>query len=77
MTAALAFARASGLAPEETLKLAVAAGAMNVTRHGLGSGDAEAIEQVRKLAQDMAAKEPEAAARVLRGWLAESKERSL
>ena len=36
MTAALAFARASGLAPEETLKLAVAAGAMNVTRHGLG-----------------------------------------
>ena len=41
MTAALAFAQASGLAPEETLKLAVAAGAMNVTRHGLGSGDAD------------------------------------
>jgi flagellar biosynthesis/type III secretory pathway M-ring protein FliF/YscJ len=39
--------------------------------------DAEAIEQVRQLAQDMAAKEPEAAARVLRGWLADSKERSL
>jgi flagellar M-ring protein FliF len=41
------------------------------------SPDAEAIEQVRKLAQDMAAKEPEAAARVLRSWLTESKERSL
>jgi len=39
--------------------------------------DAEAIEQVRQLAQEMAAKEPEAAARVLRGWLAESKERPL
>jgi flagellar biosynthesis/type III secretory pathway M-ring protein FliF/YscJ len=39
--------------------------------------DAEAIEQVRQLAQDMATKEPEAAARVLRSWLAESKERSL
>jgi len=46
MTAALAFARATGRAPEETLKLAVAAGAMNVTRHGLGSGDAEAIERL-------------------------------
>jgi 1-phosphofructokinase len=46
MTAALAFARASGLPPEEMLKLGVAAGAMNVTRHGLGSGDAEAIEQL-------------------------------
>jgi 1-phosphofructokinase len=46
MTAALALAQASGLSPEETMKLAVAAGAMNVTRHGLGSGDAEAIEQL-------------------------------
>jgi flagellar biosynthesis/type III secretory pathway M-ring protein FliF/YscJ len=39
--------------------------------------DAEAIEQVRKLAQDMATKEPEAAARVLRNWLGQSKEREL
>ena len=46
MTAALAFAQASGMAPDDALKLAVAAGAMNVTRHGLGSGDAEAIEQL-------------------------------
>ena len=39
--------------------------------------DAEAIEQVRQLAQDMASKEPEAAARVLRGWLSDAKERTL
>jgi len=39
--------------------------------------DAEAIEQVRQLAQEMASKEPEAAARVLRGWLSDSKERAL
>ncbi|HET8934181.1 MAG TPA: flagellar basal-body MS-ring/collar protein FliF [Polyangiales bacterium] len=38
------------------------------------SPDAEAVEQVRQLAQDMASKEPEAAARVLRGWLNEGKE---
>ena len=35
--------------------------------------DAEAVEQVRQLAMQMAAKEPEAAARVLRGWLNEGK----
>jgi 1-phosphofructokinase len=46
MTAALAFARASALTPEQTMRLAVAAGAMNVTRHGLGSGDAKAIEKL-------------------------------
>jgi flagellar M-ring protein FliF len=33
--------------------------------------DEQAIEQVRKLASDMASSEPEAAARVLRNWLAE------
>jgi 1-phosphofructokinase len=43
MTAALAFARIEGSSPSETLRHAVAAGAVNVTRHGLGSGDAEAI----------------------------------
>jgi 1-phosphofructokinase len=43
MTAALAFARVEGSSPSETLRHAVAAGAVNVTRHGLGSGDAEAI----------------------------------
>lgn len=34
--------------------------------------DEEAIEQVRLLASEMASNEPEAAARVLRGWLAEA-----
>jgi 1-phosphofructokinase len=43
MTAALAFGRASGMDAVEALRLSVAAGAMNVTRHGLGSGEAAAI----------------------------------
>lgn len=37
MTAGLAAASVRGLPPEETLRLACAAGAANVTRHGLGS----------------------------------------
>jgi 1-phosphofructokinase len=48
MTAALAFARASGLETEPTLRLAAAAGAMNVTRHGLGTGHIEHIREVAK-----------------------------
>jgi 1-phosphofructokinase len=51
MTAALAHARAEGLAPDAALALAVGAGAMNVTRHGLGSGDAEAIAQLSRNVQ--------------------------
>jgi 1-phosphofructokinase len=43
MTAGLAAARLRGLGPEDTLKLASAAGAANVTRHGLGSGSADLI----------------------------------
>jgi flagellar biosynthesis/type III secretory pathway M-ring protein FliF/YscJ len=35
--------------------------------------DNEAIEKVRQLASEMASKEPEAAARILRGWLADAK----
>jgi 1-phosphofructokinase len=46
MTAALAVAVARGLDPESSLRLAAAAGALNVTRHGLGSGRADAIAQL-------------------------------
>lgn len=43
MTAGLAAAMRQGLGHEDTLRLASAAGAANVTRHGLGSADAELI----------------------------------
>jgi flagellar biosynthesis/type III secretory pathway M-ring protein FliF/YscJ len=33
----------------------------------------EAVEQVRQMAADLASREPEAAARVIRGWLTEGK----
>jgi 1-phosphofructokinase len=46
MTAALAVATARDLDATETLRLAAAAGAVNVTRHGLGSGRADAIAQL-------------------------------
>ncbi|MDX6378939.1 MAG: 1-phosphofructokinase, partial [Gaiellaceae bacterium] len=43
MTAALAVGLARKQSGEELLRIAVAAGAVNVTRHGLGSGDLDAI----------------------------------
>jgi 1-phosphofructokinase len=46
MTAALAVARARGLGPEDALRLATAAAAVNVTRHGLASGCLETIDQL-------------------------------
>lgn len=46
MTAALAVATARGLDATEALRLAGAAGAVNVTRHGLGTGRADAIAQL-------------------------------
>lgn len=56
MTAGLAAALNQGLDAEETLRLASAAGAANVTRHGLGSADSNTIPglaervEVRKVA---------------------------
>lgn len=46
MAAALAVAIAQNRGPVETLQLAAAAGATNVTRHGLGSGHRDSIEKI-------------------------------
>lgn len=46
MTAALAYACAAGLDARDTLRLATAAGALNVTRHGRGTGRAEDMQSL-------------------------------
>jgi 1-phosphofructokinase len=46
MTAALAAGTASGLDAEATLRLAVAAGAVNVTRHGLAGADGDVVRRL-------------------------------
>jgi 1-phosphofructokinase len=46
MTAAFAVSLAHGAALDDALCLAMAAGALNVTRHGLATGHADAIEQL-------------------------------
>lgn len=48
MTAALAVARARGLPAEEQLRLASAAGALNATRHGRGTGARPDIEELAR-----------------------------
>lgn len=49
MTAALAVGLARKLGTEETLRLGAAAGALNVTRHGLGTGTSSQVEQLARL----------------------------
>ena len=46
MFAGLGVALANGLAMTNALRLATAAGALNVTRHGLGSGTRAEIERL-------------------------------
>jgi 1-phosphofructokinase len=50
MTAALAAGLALGLDAEEMLRLAVAAGAVNVTRHGLGGADGDVVRRLAETA---------------------------
>lgn len=51
MTAALAVGMARKLGTEETLRLGAAAGALNVTRHGLGTGTSSQVEQLARLVE--------------------------
>jgi 1-phosphofructokinase len=48
LTAGVAAAMARGEPPREAVTLGAAAGALNVTRHGLGTGDAGAIARLRE-----------------------------
>ena len=48
LTAGVAAAMARGESPREAVTLGAAAGALNVTRHGLGTGDAGAIGRLRE-----------------------------
>lgn len=49
LTAGVAAAIARGAAPRDAVTLGAAAGALNATRRGLGTGDAGAIERVREM----------------------------
>lgn len=48
LTAGVAAALASGSSIQDAITLGAAAGALNVTRHGLGTGDPDAIEKLRE-----------------------------
>jgi len=49
LTAGVAASLARGSGVREAVTLGAAAGALNVTRHGLGTGDAHTIEKLREL----------------------------
>jgi 1-phosphofructokinase len=53
MTAALAAGLAFGMEAKEMLRLAVAAGAVNVTRHGLGGADGDVVRRLADTAVDL------------------------
>jgi 1-phosphofructokinase len=48
MTAGISAGLALGMSLEDAVKLGAAAGAVNVTRHGLGSGGGEAVRELSK-----------------------------
>jgi 1-phosphofructokinase len=58
MTAALGVARACGLDAPETLRLAAAVGALNVTRRGRGTGARADAEELAKLIEVRRCEEP-------------------